>query len=318
LTPVEAAKLIQWIDQGTPRGIGGDPLTNPPPPLDYPFAWPSSLGTPSNIIQITAQSIPATNSIRYRYVTYTYQGPTTWLRAAVVLPGTVPVVHHILVYQKGVDNTLTSFLTGYAPGSFLGAFPEGTGKLLTNGTVLEFQLHYIAIGTATNDQSYLGLYTTPNAPTYPLIQSSAFGLSFSVPPNTRDYQVVTQTAPSTFKMRLYELSPHQHARGSRFKYEAIYPAGHNPPTEVLLSVPHYVFHWQTAYRLAEPKDLPVGTRIRCTAGWNNSIQNAELMEMFTDEDNPNHALYDPSRTVGWGDQTWDEMFIGYFNYSVIP
>jgi len=317
LTPAEAAMLVQWVDNGAPRGTGADPLTNPPPPLDYPFAWPSSLGTPSNIVTLPSQSIPASGTINYLYVDYTYTGPTVWLRAAVALPGTVSVVHHILAYQKGVDNTLYSFLTGYAPGSFIGAFPAETGKLLTNGTVLQFQMHYIATGQATNDISRLGLYTTPAAPTYSLIQSSVPG-AFQVPANTTDYQAVATNSAFATKVRVYEFSPHLHTRGARFKYEAIYPAGHNPPTEVLLSVPHYVFHWQTAYRLAQPKDLPAGTKIRVSAGWDNSIQNDELMQLVDDPNNPNNYRYSPDLTVNFGQQTWDEMFIGYFNYAVIP
>jgi len=317
LTPAEAAKLVQWIDNGAPRGSGSDPLADFTPIVEYPFAWPTSLGTPSNIISITSQTIPTNGTINYRTVDYTYTGPTVWLRAAVVLPGTIPVVHHILAYHKGVDSTVSSFLTGYVPGSFLGAFPTDTGKLLTNGTVLQFQLHYIANGKDTNDLSHLGLYTTPTPPIYPLIQSSAFG-GFTVPPDTTDYEAVTETATINTKIRVYEFSPHLHTRGNWFKYEAIYPAGHNPPTEVLLSVPHYVFHWQNAYRLTVPKDLPIGTKIRCTAGWDNSYQNSELMEVFYDSSNPNAPLYSPELTVTWGDQTWNEMFIGYYNYAVIP
>jgi len=318
LTPTEAAMLVQWVDNGAPRGTGPDPLTNAPPPPDYPFSWPVSLGTPSNIINIAAQTIPTNGTIDYRYVNYTYTGPTVWLRAAVLLPGTLPVVHHILAYQKGVDDTVHSFLTGYAPGSFLGAFPPNTAKLLTNGTSLQFQLHYIADGTNTNDVSHLGLYTTPTAPTYTLIQSSAASASFSVPPNTTDYQSVTESATFGTKIRLYEMSPHLHTRGARFKYEAIYPAGHDPQSEVLLSVPNYVFHWQNAYRLTTPKDLPIGTKIRCTAGWDNSVRNSELMELVEDDGNPNNFQYSPNLTITWGDQTWNEMFIGYFNYSVVP
>ncbi|MBI3852311.1 MAG: redoxin domain-containing protein [Verrucomicrobia bacterium] len=323
LTTNEAAMLVKWVDDGAPRGGGPDPLTSAPPPPDYPFDWPTSLGTPDIIIPVGNQMITNSGTIPYRTVNYTVNlGSNIWLRAAVVRPGTVPVVHHILAYQKGVDNTLYSFLTGYAPGSYLGAFPAGTGKLLTNGTALQFQLHYTPtpaypIGLVTNDNSYLGLYTMAAPPTYPLIQSSAPGL-FSVPPNTTDYQAVTESSAFGTNVRLYEFSPHLHSRGLRFKYEAIYPGGHVPASEVLLSVPFYVFHWQTAYRLAQPKDLPAGTKIRCTAGWDNSVQNKELMELFTDPDNPNNFQYDPNRTVGWGDQTWDEMFIGYFNYVVLP
>ena len=92
-----------------------------------------------------------------------------------------------------------------------------------------------------------------------------------------------------------------HLRGSRFRYEVVYPNG---AREVLLSVPNYIFHWQRLYRLTQPKYIPKGSRIVCTGAWDNSSQNSE---------NP-----DPSATVWWGDQTYEEMFIGYFNFAEVP
>jgi hypothetical protein len=72
--------------------------------------------------------------------------------------------------------------------------------------------------------------------------------------------------------------------------------------EMLLDVPAYDFNWQTAYRLAEPKELPAGTRIHCVAHFDNSKDNLN---------NPN-----PNKEVRWGDQTWEEMMIGYFDIAV--
>jgi len=331
LSTIQAAMLVNWIDAGGPRGSGPDPLTNAPPPIDYPFAWPAALGKPDIIIPVGSQSISATGVIPYQYVNYTYTGPTVWLRAAVVLPGTVPVVHHILAYQSG-NNTIQTFMTGYVPGAYLGAFPEGTGKLLTNNTAIQFQLHYKANGTATNDASLLGFYTMPGPPTNSagvtnaLIETSSYSVLFCVPTNKNDYQFVANSTPTSTKIRLYEFSPHLHARGKAFKYEAIYP---DSSSEVLLSVPYYEFNWQTAYRLAQPKDLPAGTVIRATAHWDNSIQNADLMELYNEQSgsNPNWALYSPGYVnhpaqcpngIIFDQQTWDEMFIGYFNYAVVP
>jgi hypothetical protein len=335
LSSTQASTLMSWIDAGGPRGTGPDPLTNPPPPVDYPFAWPAALGTPDIIIPVGSQSIPATGVIPYQYVNYTYMGPPVWLRAAVMLPGTVPVVHHILAYVgTSSSTTIQTFMTGYVPGAYLGAFPEGTGKLLTNNTPLQFQLHYKANGTATNDSSLLGLYTMPGPPTNSagftnaLIETSSYSVLFCVPTNNNDYQFVANSAATSTKIRLFEFSPHLHARGKSFKYEAIYPAGHNPASEVLLSVPYYQFNWQTAYRLAQPKDLPANTVIRVTAHWDNSIQNADLMELYNEQSgtNPNWPLYSPSYVnhptqcptgIIFDQQTWDEMFIGYFNYIVL-
>jgi hypothetical protein len=249
-----------------------------------------------------------------------------------MLPGTVPVVHHILVYNKSGGNSIQTFMTGYVPGAYLGAFPAGTGMRLTNGTVLEFQLHYKANGTATNDSSLLGLYTMPGPPTNAsgftneLIETSSYSTSFCVPTNSNDYLFVATGSPTATKIRLYEFSPHLHARGKAFKYEAVYP---DSTSEVLLSVPYYEFNWQTAYRLAQPKDLPAGTVIRVTAHWDNSLQNEDLMELYNERSgtNPNWGLYSPNYVnypalcpngIIFNQQTWDEMFIGYYNYTVLP
>jgi hypothetical protein len=162
-------------------------------------------------------------------------------------------------------------------------------------------MHYISIGTAQTDQTQIGLYVLPAPPTYSLQTKSAYTLFFSIPPRAKDHQATAQFGPFSKAVYLYELTPHMHLRGSRFKYEAVYP---NNTRETLLSVPHYHFHWQTVYRLAQPKLLPAGTRIACTGAWDNSAQN---------EDNPN-----PNATVTFGKQTYEEMFIGFFNYAEIP
>jgi len=67
-----------------------------------------------------------------------------------------------------------------------------------------------------------------------------------------------------------------------------------------LKVPHYDFAWQTSYRLSKPLHLPKGTKIHCTAHFDNS------------SDNP--ANPDPKKEVTWGDQTWEEMMIGWVDY----
>ena len=98
---------------------------------------------------------------------------------------------------------------------------------------------------------------------------------------------------------LLSMFPHMHLRGQSFRYEAIYPDGKR---EILLDVPHYDFAWQNGYVLATPKRLPRGTVIHCTAHFDNSERNLS---------NP-----DPTKYVRWGDQTWEEMMIGYFNMTL--
>ena len=303
LKPAEVARLVQWINDGFPRGDGPDPLETVAPPTNYPFAWPVSLGTPARIYSIPAQSIPATGDVDYRYinVTTTFTNDV-WLSAAVIKPGNTRVVHHSLVFQgSGGLSGLDGFFAGYVPGYDAVGFPPGTGKLLPRGQVLRFQMHYVTTGQPETDQTELGLYVAPAPPTYALQTKSAFNISFSVPPGAPDYEATAQYGPLNRNILLYEMSPHMHLRGSRFRYEALYQDGRR---ETLLSVPHYIFHWQALYRLTTPKFLPVGTRILCTGAWDNTAQNPH---------NP-----DPTATITFGEQTYEEMFIGYMNFAELP
>ncbi|MEO2002586.1 MAG: hypothetical protein ABGY41_00640, partial [Candidatus Poribacteria bacterium] len=108
------------------------------------------------------------------------------------------------------------------------------------------------------------------------------------------------TAERTFDdaSTLHGLFPHMHFRGRSFSYEAVYP---DATRELLLSTPNYSFNWQRAYMLEEPRNLPAGTKIVCRAVFDNSAQN---------KFNP-----DPTQTVKWGDQSFDEMLIGYMGVT---
>ena len=87
----------------------------------------------------------------------------------------------------------------------------------------------------------------------------------------------------------------EHSHGKDMTYIVHYADGRS---ETLLSVPHYDFNWQITYELAEPMLLPKGTRLEVIAHYDNSPNN---------KFNP-----DPTQSVKWGDQTWEEMMIGFF------
>ena len=125
-----------------------------------------------------------------------------------------------------------------------------------------------------------------------------YNLSFAIPPGESNYEV---RASYTLEEDLKILSfyPHMHIRGKDWTYLAHMPDGE---TKTLLSVPRYDYNWQESYVLKEPRFLPKGTTIECIAHFDNSSEN------FV---NP-----DPTATVRFGDQTWEEMMIGYFDYVV--
>ena len=301
LTPSEASRLVAWLDAGAPRGQEPDPLvTQPPPPSP---AWP--LGNPNLILKIPSQSLPANGEIPYRYLLVKNPIPTNaWLRGATVRPGNREVVHHALVFtaQNAADflqvqGGLGGFFAGYVPGSEPVEFPVGTGKLLKAGSYLIFQMHYTPNGKATTDRTEIGLYFADQPPARELVTTAAYDTEFRIPAGARDHEVIAEAVIEKDSL-LYEMSPHMHYRGSRIRFEAIYPGGDR---EVLLNVPGYEFAWQTLFRLQEPKRLPAGSRVRITGGFDNSESNPW---------NPN-----PAATVTFGEQTSDEMLIGYLNLA---
>jgi hypothetical protein len=304
LQPAEVARLLRWVDAGAPKGAQGDPLADvvPPTPVDWP------MGTPDRIVRITRQNIPAKSSqaeIPYKYAVVASPFTTNvWLRAAVVRPGNRQVVHHALIFTGTsfadvlqVQAGLGGFFAGYVPGMEQREYPAGTGKLLKRGSFIVFQMHYTPVETAQTDATEIGLYLMPQAPQRELVTGAAFTTDLSIPPGAADAPAAAEMAFAR-PVTIYELSPHMHYRGKRVRFEALLPDG---TTDTLLNVPAYDFAWQAMYRFTEPRTYPAGTRIRVTGAFDNSVWNPF---------NPN-----PAATVGFGEQTDDEMFIGYLNYS---
>jgi hypothetical protein len=178
--------------------------------------------------------------------------------------------------------------------------PDGMAKLVPAGSRLLFQIHYTPNGAPQEDQTKIGLvFADPKTVRKQVKTEMVFNPRFAIPANAQDYPVEAEDAlpEDTYVMSLV---PHTHLRGKSFYFEALYPNGKK---EILLDVPHYDFNWQNTYVLAEPKLLPKGTTIHCVATYDNSRFNPS---------NPN-----PEEEVRWGDQTWQEMMIGYYDaYSV--
>jgi len=186
-------------------------------------------------------------------------------------------------------------LAAYVPGSMGTVNEPGVATFVPKGSKLVFQMHYTPNGVAQEDQSYLGVvFADPKTVKKRSRGGAAMNRSFSIPAGDDNYAVHSQSQVRGDQMLLW-MSPHMHLRGKAFRFEAKYPDGGR---EILLDVPKYDFNWQLRYTLAEPKRLPSGTVIECTAHFDNSEDNVA---------NP-----DPSDTVRWGPQTWDEMMIGFF------
>jgi peroxiredoxin len=299
LSAEQRAKLIAWIDQGSPLG---DPTKIPTPPT-FTEGW--SIGEPDVVFEIPeTNSIPAQGVMDYiRVRVPTNFKEDVWVRAAEAMPTDRTVVHHIIVYvddhsgrrHQGLGG---AHLCGYAPGDMPTNFAEGTAKRIPAGSDFLFELHYTPNGKPRQDRSKVGLIfakepVTRQAFTLPIVQPS-----FVIPPGEPNVPV-TASFKLPKEVRLLSLMPHMHVRGKDFKYVVTKPGGQ---PETILSVPAYDFGWQSYYTLKEPMILPAGTVIDCTAHFDNSA------------DNPYNP--DPTKTVRWGDQTFEEMMIGYIDVDL--
>lgn len=305
LSDEEKQLIYKWIQDGAPQG-------NPeelPEPIQYVSGWQLPQ-KPDRVISMQQDNqpftVPATGVIEYKYFRVDPQfTEDKWVRMAECLPGNRKVVHHILVLVQPPDGGPApgergGFLAAYVPGLRARPYPPGKAKLVKAGSQLIFQMHYTPIGTPQNDLSSLGLvFADPKDVEYEVRTVSAVNTRFSIPPHESNHRVVSRSQRAPLEVQLLGLMPHMHLRGKSFRYEAQYPDG---STEILLDVPRYDFNWQTAYRLMQPKPLPAGTRVECVAHFDNSEENLA---------NP-----DPTATVHWGDQTSDEMMIGYFDIAI--
>jgi hypothetical protein len=189
------------------------------------------------------------------------------------------------------------WLTGFAPGQPPDIFKSGQGKLIPAGSDIVLEIHDMPEGKATTDLSRLGIVFSRTAPAERTMTLSAANQSFTIPPGEANFRVdSTYTVPED--VTLLGLHPHMHMRGKSAEYRVVFPDGKR---ETLLSVPHFTWHWQLWYDLAEPMKLSPGTKLECTEHFDNSRNNPE---------NP-----DPEKTVGWGQQSFDEMMVCMFNVS---
>jgi len=301
LSKADIDTLVSWANTGAPEG---DSKQNP---KTVPFVDGWNIGTPDLVLEMVDEyQIPASGTIKYEYFTIpTKFTEDKWVQMAEVRPGNRALVHHVIAYvktpRKPDEDAKTKrdkeFLVGYAPGSVPEVMEPGQAKLIKAGSEIEFQVHYTANGTAGMDRSKVGLIFAKQPPRERVMTLAAAERKFIIPAGAANHEV---EARYTLKKdsTLTSLFPHMHLRGKDFEFRVVLPGGE---TQTLLKVPSYSFSWQLSYTLAQPLQLPKGSVIECTAHFDNSVNNKY---------NP-----DATKEVRWGDQSWEEMMIGFFNVA---
>jgi len=309
--------LVSWVDTGAPEGNPQDA----PKPAEFVDGW--NIGIPDVVFEMPEPfQVPASGTIEYQYVVLPYQfTEDRWVQMAEVRPGNRATVHHVIAYirdgsskwmrnkkpgeifvpeadAKGNRPSLNGdLLSGYAPGLPPSILESGQGRLIKAGSDIVLQLHYTANGQTGEDRTKVGVVFCKQPPQQRVMTLAASNNKFTIPPGDSNYQV-----DADFELghdaKLSALLPHMHLRGKDFEYRVIYPTGE---TETILRVPHYDFGWQLWYQPVSDIVLPKGTKIAATAHYDNSPNN---------RNNP-----DPTKAVKWGDQSWEEMMIGFFDVT---
>lgn len=312
--------VAAWVDQGAKEG---DPKAMPPSPK-FVEGW--NIGKPDAVLSMTVDfEVPLEGAVPYKYfVIPTNFDEDKYVQFAEIRAGDRSHMHHLIVSvrypdgnplppageldpaarREGLARAARSVedsdgrLVGWAPGEAPLELKEGQAKLIKKGSVLIFQVHYTTNGKPGKDRSSVGLIFSKAPVEKRVITAGAFARNLVIPAGDPNFES-RATFPFKEDSHIDSLHPHMHLRGKDMTFKLVYPDGNE---KLLLSVPRFDFNWQQTYVFKEPVAAPKGSKLEVIAHHDNSPNN---------KFNP-----DPTKVVKWGDQTWDEMMIGYFDYTI--
>jgi hypothetical protein len=292
--------LRDWVAAGTPYGNASDL-----PPLPPPASTWNLSRDPDQVISMRDRPfvVPAEGIVEYQYfVVDPGFEEDKWVIGAEVIPGCRSVVHHCIVFVRPPDGQEfrgVSWLTAYVPGQRTGMLPRGHGRYVPAGSQLVFQMHYTPHGSEQSDLSRVGLvFGDESEITHEVYSQIALEQEFEIPPHTANYAVSASPRRLPDRGTLLAVAPHMHLRGKSFRLIS----RHDNAESVLLDVPRYDFNWQHVYEFTEPVPLESVGKLEFIATFDNS------------EANPVNP--DPTQHVTWGDQTWEEMAVAFFEIAV--
>lgn len=319
LTEPEVATLAKWAETGAAEG---DPK-DAPKPVEFVEGW--NIGKPDMVAEMPMEyEVPASGTVEYTYfIIPTKFTEDRWVQFAEIRPGNRKVVHHSIAFIRepgskwlpgaepgvafvpkknspGSSSFGGQWLVGYAPGFVPDLNESGAARLVKAGSDIVIQMHYTSNGKADKDRTKVGLIFAKEPPKQRVFTLAAADNDFRIPPGAANHRVNSRITLDQ-DMVITSLIPHMHLRGKAFEYRIVYPDGRK---EDLLRVPNYDFNWQLTYVPKEPIRLTKGTTIECSAWFDNSANNPA---------NP-----DPKTEVRFGEQSWEEMMIGFFNVAFDP
>jgi thiol-disulfide isomerase/thioredoxin len=303
LSPDEIKTLVHWINEGSPRGEGTDPLAAT---RHVAAEWP--LGKPDLVLDVPPYDIPATGVVAYQHPWV--PNPETrghWIRASTIKVEQRQGVHHLLTGylkdapkpgEQAYEDKWGASVGGYAVGAESEIDPPDVGTYMPPGGAVGMQAHYTPFGKEAVDHSKIGLYFYKDGqkPKYVMRDSVVVDDTIDIPAHTARHHEIAYL-PIPHDMLLYAAFPHAHYRGYAADLWLQYPDGMK---KELLALPRYDFNWQRFYTFATPVKVPAGSKLIAHWTYDNSKENPQ---------NP-----DPNKEIHWGEQSWDEMFYTAIRY----
>jgi hypothetical protein len=352
LSRKEIDTIAAWVDAGAPRGSDADL----PAPPRFAEGWTHGSEPDYVIEMPLEFEIPAEGELAVQnFYSKVPFDEDRFAEVVELRPGNRAVVHHAGIYfadlpagasldaqgrllRSGTGEAPraefglpgSSKLLSFVPGRGVDVHRPNIGKRIPTGKYINWQMHYNPIGRVEKDRSRLGIWFNKVPVTHEVLIRQAGdplattkgGLSLyraegreveytaeegstrrqrrtpNIPPYVSDWHL-TGITPVTEDITLYAMSPHMHLRGKSLKWVVTFPDGRDV---TILDVPKFDFNWQINYELAEPLKIPAGSKITGIGVYDNSLANRW---------NPA-----PHLEVFWSEQSWDEMYQPFTEYSV--
>lgn len=252
LTARELDIIVTWATGGTPQGD----LNKKPKPAPIRVDW--TLGKPDVTFQ-TDRPVTLGPGVMQDSAEFTIPTNFTeakWVRAVDLLPGTPSMVRRATISVDGGP-----VLAVWEPGDEAIATPGGSAFKIPAGAKLHAQIFYKKNWNeeqqAKSDTSTIGLYTTDA----PLSGKEIQSFAIDGPPGEAATEARSFNGTLTTGGRVVALRPQVDIPYSTVDVQAIAASGRRVPLLKLRAVRP---EWPRRYWLADPIELPSGTKIEVT------------------------------------------------------
>lgn len=256
-------------------------------------------------------------------------------------PSNPGVVHHANIYQVGAMDVATfrarddaapgagwpcfggifaagtELMGAWAPGSLGIEYPAGTGLQVEPGNAIVLEMHYNTdVDRGGPDRSTIAWQLADNVDKRALIapfwnfQEWSSG-NMPIPAGEADVVHSVEFDPNGFvpliapwllsnEIQIWAAGLHMHHLGTQGSIHINHPEP--DPDACVLEIPRWDFNWQYGYLLEQPIDFTIGQdTLMLECHWDNRAENQPIV----------NGTRRPPRNVNWGEDSDDEMCIGY-------